>query len=140
MLLHLFVLFQIESYSSIKEIYFVWVSCNLVVVLFNRHSSLKCFKSQNFSVQQSFQMPPLWDPWMFDIIFQFMLALFLHLSSSTSIRKFNAAEMIFKWSFCNTEIFIWFTGCWLLYIQCLPLNIYYLVDIRLCFCNCIYGY
>ena len=59
--------------------------CTYSDFLFNRCLLLKCFKSQNFSVKQSLQVPPLGVPRMIDIIFHFMLGIFFHLSISTCI-------------------------------------------------------
>ena len=64
--------------------------------LCNRCLSLKCFKSQNLSVKQSLQTPPLGVPGTIDIIFHFMVAVIFFIFQLPHVfTKFNAVNIFF---------------------------------------------
>ena len=114
--------------------------------LFSRCLWLKCFTSQNFSVKQSLQMPPLGVVWTIDIIFHFYSLCYIFIFQFPHLfRKFSAVNVLLvkKISFETFKHLtfkhhnISYLMCWvlipLLHIQCLPLNIYYWVAIWLPF-------
>ena len=96
--------------------------------LFDKCLPLKYFKSQNSSVKQILQTPPLGIPCTIDIIIHFMFGLVFSSFNFLMYLKNSArsvavlflieffcvvSETFFKCSFWNTEIFLtWLAGYW----------------------------